>query len=448
MMESTHATDSQIGSATSITLPGTSSFALNADEHASTPLNRTRTGFPKQDGQSLSYWLQQAHCDPLLDYRTTEQLPKYADTVIVGSGITGTLVAKHHLETWPSKNVIVLEAREFCSGASGRNAGHCKPDQWRHYGKFEQAYGQEQALKVMKNESDTWKALVAYVKANNVDCDLWVGDTLDVPLDEEAAKVAKELFEGYRNAGGEVDHIKVTYDPTEAARISKLKSAKACYASKASTLHPWNLTAHIMRTNLDKGVNLQTHTLATSITKAAPSPHKWTVHTTRGDIACTTIVHATNAYTAALEPSLKGLVTPKPHICTLFIPPQALRLHNSYAVLQSDGIVHSINPRCNADGTVLFGGSNAGQKNLDKWAEQGPERCVDDSLANVEGVMSQVRSLVNDEFIDGENATYASGEGVQGSWSGILGLSADGVSFVGELPEKQGQWVCVGHHGQ
>jgi glycine/D-amino acid oxidase-like deaminating enzyme len=64
--------------------------------------------------------------------------------------MTGTLVAKHSKETWPEKSVVVLEAREFCSGATGRNAGHCKPDQWRGFAAYEKAFGTEQALKVYR----------------------------------------------------------------------------------------------------------------------------------------------------------------------------------------------------------------------------------------------------------------------------------------------------------
>lgn len=29
----------------------------------------------------------------------------------------------------PPKSIVMLEARELCSAATGRNAGHCKPDQ-------------------------------------------------------------------------------------------------------------------------------------------------------------------------------------------------------------------------------------------------------------------------------------------------------------------------------
>ncbi|KAF1967608.1 DAO-domain-containing protein [Bimuria novae-zelandiae CBS 107.79] len=440
----------KIGSVAAVTLSDTAAV-LNAEEYASKPLSQGRTGFPKQSGQSLSYWLQQVRCDPLLDHRTTEHLPQQADTVIIGSGISGTLIAKHHLETWPGKSVVVLEAREFCSGATGRNAGHCKPNQWRHFAKFEKAYGREQAIKIMQNEATTWRALVAYVQEHNVDCDLWVGDTYDVPLDDDVAKVAKACFERYKALGGKVDHIRVTRDPAEAAKISRIKNAKACYAWKASTLQPWKLTAHIMRQNLKSGVNLQTHTQAKIVSVDPSGRRKWVVLTLRGEIACDTVVHATNAYSAALEPSLRGVITPKPHMCNKVVPPRTMSgskaLQNSYGVLLPDSGIFSINPRCTADGVIMFGGSNPGQKELDRWVEQHPENCINDGLSRVENVTECVREFVESNFECWKGAEMSPGEGFDYSWSGIIGLSADGVPFVGELPGKPGQWICAGHHG-
>lgn len=47
-----------------------------------------------------------------------------AETVIIGSGITGTLIAHGLLERdhgSDGKRVVMLEARNFCGGATGRN---------------------------------------------------------------------------------------------------------------------------------------------------------------------------------------------------------------------------------------------------------------------------------------------------------------------------------------
>ncbi|KAK7973070.1 FAD dependent oxidoreductase [Apiospora saccharicola] len=475
---------------TGVTKPDTSA-ALNVDESISDGRGTDGNGhwgFPRPKGQSLSYWLQQVRCDELLDHRTAERLPPTADTVIIGSGITGSLVAKSHKETWPEKSVVVLEARDFCSGATGRNAGHCKPDQWRGFGKYEKQFGAEQAMKILQNEQETWEALVAYVREHNVDCDLWVGDTLDVPMDAETASLAQEVFERYRAAGGRVDHIKVTSDPEEAARITRLQDAKACYAWPASTLQPRKLAAHIMRANLAAGVNLQTFTPARSVTpyadadddddiegkrNAEKKKYRWTVHTDRGPIACTNVVHASNAYLPAYDPSLRGLIRPKPHMCNKVLPPLAFSgsraLRHSYGVLLLDGSLFSINPRSGADGVVMFGGSNPGQRKLDEWVAAQPaadRRCVDDGLSSVSGsngdggdggtaaarlVTDEVRKFAEAQF-DGwrESADrdgLGPGAGYDYSWSGIIGVAADGVPFVGEMPGRAGQWACAGHCG-
>ena len=50
--------------------------------------------------------------------------PTYADIVVIGSGITGTSVAYHALQRDSSLRVVVLEAREACSGATGRCVIH------------------------------------------------------------------------------------------------------------------------------------------------------------------------------------------------------------------------------------------------------------------------------------------------------------------------------------
>jgi len=68
-----------------------------------------------------SFW----HTEPskiLLGHRTTDQLPTKADVLIIGSGISGAFAA-HYLaagEHGRDINVVMVEAREACWGATGR----------------------------------------------------------------------------------------------------------------------------------------------------------------------------------------------------------------------------------------------------------------------------------------------------------------------------------------
>ncbi|RAK78991.1 NAD(P)/FAD-dependent oxidoreductase [Aspergillus fijiensis CBS 313.89] len=410
-----------------------------------------RFGFPKPTGYSISHWLGSVQGDPLLNHRTTLDLPQSADIVIIGSGMSGTVAAKHLTETWPAKKIVVIEARLFCSGATGRNAGHCKPDQWRGFLEYERQFGTEQALKILQNEQQTWSELVRYIQENSVECEHWTGPTWDVPITPEAARKARTTFERYKAAGGKVDHIKVTHDPQEAAEISQMKNAQACYAWPASTLHPWKLAAHVMRENIRRGVNLQTHTKAVAVVPSQKNPGQWVVRTERGDIECAQVVHATNAYSSALEPSLRGLITPRPQMCNRVTIPETATdfagFKNSYGILLGRDDLISINPRLNGDGTVLFGGSNPGQGEFMKWLDRNPERCIDDGMTGHDAInkavqafaIGEVKGWTADELQQEEPYTHA--------WSGIMGMSADGVPFVGELPGLAGQWVCAGHNG-
>jgi hypothetical protein len=100
-------------------------------------------GLPSRN-PSKSYWLREPDA-ALLGHRGTAELPETADVVVVGSGITGGFAARFLLEGEGGKGqggvgggcaggkregkgegegdglrVVMLEAREVCSGATGR----------------------------------------------------------------------------------------------------------------------------------------------------------------------------------------------------------------------------------------------------------------------------------------------------------------------------------------
>lgn len=66
-----------------------------------------------------SYW----HNPPssfLHHHRTTVTLPRNADVVIIGSGISGAFAARTLAQEEKGVDVLMLEAREACWGATGR----------------------------------------------------------------------------------------------------------------------------------------------------------------------------------------------------------------------------------------------------------------------------------------------------------------------------------------
>jgi len=321
--------------------------------------------------------------------------------------------------------------------------------------KYQKLCGTEQALKVFENERHTWSALNKYVEENKVDCDLWTGETYNVAMSPQVAELAHEVFLSYQSAGGKTDHITVMRDPVTAEKMSRINGAQSCYAWQASTLQPRKLTGHLMREAISKGANLQTHTTVTSVSAAGPGQQKrdarWIVHTSRGNIACRDVVHASNAYLPAYLPLFRNLVQPVPYTCSKVVPPRSFSglkaLRNSYGVLLRDGSLISINPRSTSDGAIMFGGDNVGQQALDKWMLEHPEECTNDGFANLPAVAVAVEEFTTNHFQGWTATPRGVGEGFDYSWSGIIGRTLDGVPMVGEIPGMKGQWICAGHCG-
>lgn len=81
----------------------------------------TKTGLPVANA-TLPFWRTELH--ELDTFRSTEALPSECDILVIGAGYAGVSTLYHLLDSNyapnPSK-IVMLEAREACSGASGRN---------------------------------------------------------------------------------------------------------------------------------------------------------------------------------------------------------------------------------------------------------------------------------------------------------------------------------------
>ena len=73
----------------------------------------------------LSYWRKEV--GSIDTHRSTTELPAKADIVVIGAGNVGAFVVHHLMEESTRaklsvSSILILEAREACSSATGRNA--------------------------------------------------------------------------------------------------------------------------------------------------------------------------------------------------------------------------------------------------------------------------------------------------------------------------------------
>lgn len=114
------------------------------------------------DKPTPSYWQNPPH-KGLLGVQSA-QLPAKRDIVIIGSGITACSVTRQLLKGGHKGTVTLLEAREVCSGATGRNGGRINCVAVQDFDKYSRLYGVEMAKKIVRFELAHLDELTAVAK--------------------------------------------------------------------------------------------------------------------------------------------------------------------------------------------------------------------------------------------------------------------------------------------
>ncbi|RAO65216.1 uncharacterized protein BHQ10_001228 [Talaromyces amestolkiae] len=388
---------------------------------------------------TIPFWHQGLH--ELHNHRTTEQLPESSDVVIIGAGYAGISTA-YHLVKGDSADkklsVTVLEARGVCSGATGRNGGHLRPDMYSPMPKFIDRAGIERAVEVAEFEVAHLNAIKSLVEKEKIDCDFTLTRSIDVWCNEEAAIKAKKLYDALvsRNMNYMKDVFFVFGKDAEG--ISGVKGAKACASFTAATLWPYKLILHLTESILQTGlVNLQTNTPVTSITRTASGG--FIVTTPRGTTLARKVVYANNAYVSGLLPQYSQAIVPCKGLCTHISVPEGTTpplLNNSYIVREKDEVVSYLIPR--ADGSIVVGGANTKYRPfLEQWYNN-----VDDSIL-IEEVKDYFDGYMQRNFRGWENT----GARVDKVWTGVMGYSWDSNPHVGPVPGGDGQYILAGFNG-
>ncbi|KAK1700281.1 FAD dependent oxidoreductase [Colletotrichum godetiae] len=443
------------------------------------------TGETPQPGQAdlpsakstASYW----HREPsktLLGHRTTRDLPPTADIVVVGSGITGAFAAKELLEragtTGEGRRVVLLEAREVCWGATGRNGGHCQPV----------AYNPNTAIATF--ELANYAHLRDLIASNAIPCD-WV------PLRGVHALLTPDLVDAARKQIAALPPrfaslARLVTDAEELARLRIPNAVGAVVQEEAASVWPYKLVAWIFedllrRFGVDKvgddnalsgggheqdvvSFNIQTstpvirlqHLPPTTSSSSSSSTPSWILHTPRGQIATAQVLLASNAYTSRLLPRFADLVVPvRGQVASLFPPRPRAELGRSYVFMassdadkgepnQDDYLIQRPSPGLE----MILGGGRA------RGTVRGVGISDDDEVdAVVARYLRRAGAGNLDLAQDEENSANNSKKELEASheWTGIMAFSRDGRPWVGQVPAGavlgggEELWVCAGYTG-
>ncbi|KAK8049014.1 hypothetical protein PG994_010744 [Apiospora phragmitis] len=414
-------------------------------------------GFPHPNPVT-SYWQLPPH--RIADHRTTAELPTSTtwDYAIIGSGITGAAVAYKLLTRDPTLQILMLEARTAASAASGRNGGHVRAGWHLNFAKYADAFGEDAALAFERFEGANVANMAAFVRAHGVDCDFRDVQTADVFTTAaawaEALAVVRRREEVERRrpgAGGPFVARRVWEGKAAKDRVG-LPSAVGVITYPAHTQNPYRLVCRMLELGLEKGLNLQTNTMAL---KVAPlegdddkNTAKWEVVTDRGTVKSQKVVLATNAYTNALHTKLNQtnfLVSGRSQVSA--IRPGSNMAH--HPVMEGTSVV--LDDIGNGDyflvrdanlpgaGDILYGGGRSVSKSL---------HTVDDSVLNEE-VVAYLQHTGRKVF--GSETWGEEGDPVR-DWGGITCYTPDTFPLVGEdttstLQQQRGLWMSVGMNG-
>lgn len=393
---------------------------------------------------TTSFW---RACPHRLDtHHSSPDLPSTTDILIIGAGFSGIACAYYLTKDGPSPapSVTLLEARELCSGATGRNGGHVKPDTYYNIPKYTKLFGAEAAASIARYEASQVYAVKELVEKEGIECDFHLTRATDVFLDVQAAKDAEAAFRQVQAEGVvNLQDVHFVNNPSLAERISGVKGAVSAFTFTAGQIYPYTLVTSLLELALSRGnINLQTFTPVTAVSPTRDSEGFYHITTPRGTLKARKILMCTNAYTSSILSQFRSRIIPVRGIVCRITTPDATkspRLANTYALRFNSGLMDYLIQRP-SDNSIIVGGARVTFiRDLSSWYDN----VSDDKLVSP-SAEEYFDGYMQRHFVGWEN----SGARVDRIWTGIMGYSADVVPFVGAVPGTgKGVYVVGGFTG-
>lgn len=453
---------------------------------------RSSPGVPIKD-PSTSYW---TLCpSPISRHGADGDLPKYADIVVIGSGITGTSFARAILDydalhgvTGKPLCVLMLEARDVCSGATGRNGGHITPMLYRDYTELKAVHGIDMARKIIRFRLSHFQELLSVATEENLleESQCREVEALDAFYEPSLYNEAKGKLETYKKDLPEESSRYQIYEGSDEIKNLQLsRLTVGCMSTRGGAVHPYHLVTGILARLLrvyPSNFYLFSHTPCTSISGPESAEGLYSLETPKGTIQTPHVVHATNAWASHLIPGMREKIIPARGVMTaqgprpglgegskkkrptawtgqrsfVFYPSNSFDVYDYLTQQPAADSAVSIYPK--SAGELMFGGGFGRDNGF--LTEVGN---VDDRGWNSR-TASYLQGALSDYFKVDDNDSK---EEVKATWGGILGISVDQQPWVGRIPATitsrgsvfggaptatnlaaPGEWMAAGYTGE
>ncbi|VDB83246.1 unnamed protein product [Peniophora sp. CBMAI 1063] len=409
-------------------------------------------------GPTKSFWTHgRADANPLAAEGSEGPLTAEADVCIIGSGIAGTSVAYHLsnlVKTATARvgadsigtpvSAVILEARDFCSGATGRNGGHLTPYSFFHFHKNTELWGKDEAIRAVDIERHVFSEIGNFITEHDV------AKKVDFnPSGRLTMFYTQDLY----------DEGKLDYDEAVAAGVNvsadawftKEQTKENYGASYPAALTPgsnvWPLKLvtqfyHVAK-EASPAYNLTLHTRTPVTAFKAASKHssrKWSLETPRGSVDCSYVVHATNAYTSHLLPQFE-IVPTRGQIIAVKANASVEELTDTAILLKHQyWFPRPVSDPSEAPLIIIGGGREVSDPPYEQYT-------TDDSVVNPK-VGKYLRDFLPEEFPE----KFAAGREPEIEWTGIMGYTPTEDPYVGPIQDTadikyEGQYVVAGFSG-
>ncbi|KAK8854966.1 hypothetical protein IAR55_003706 [Kwoniella newhampshirensis] len=420
------------------------------------------TTFPQPFVSTVSHWqATNRGKTSLFNHNRDKPLPiDVVDYLVIGAGMAGASMAYHLTRPGVAdgKKVVVLEAKDVASGATGRNGGHCAPYSFASWPLLTAPLESggagltpEEALEVLDLEKRVLEYVTSLVEKEKWEVDFWRGEKVEVRRSEDAAKQMRESYQAWISARalGRFKDVKPEWewidDAEEAQRITRIKNATGCSKGPAGSLHPHKLATAFLRSALSTGqADLYSWAPVQKMNKVEGI---WEVDCgERGLVKTKQVVVCTNAHTGNLfkGTDIDAYLTPFQGQAANVTPPPSFSganyLNKTYTIEDGPylvatphaGIVLGLHHKLAVEQGVLEMKDIFGN--------------ADDSFVHP-NAKAWLANYCKDSFAGW--GSEAPGEGGVRFWAGIQCATRNTLPLVGEVPgeEYKGIWMAAGFHG-